>query len=117
MRVGQRPGRSIEMRARALAGLLWLLCCVVAAGPPCARAAQATPAGSARVGSKNFTESLVLADILQLLAQRRGLRLVQQRAMGGTAILWQALLRDAIDVYPEYTGTLTQELLHAVPAL
>lgn len=108
------------MRPRAPAALpclLWLLCCVFAAGSPCARAAEPAPTGSARVGSKNFTESLILADMLQLLAQRRGLTLMQQRAMGGTAILWQALLRDAIDVYPEYTGTLTQELLHAVPAL
>lgn len=74
-------------------------------------------AGPARVGSKNFTESIILADMLQLLAQRRGLLLTQQRAMGGSAILWQALLQGAIDVYPEYTGTLTEELLQGVPAL
>lgn len=109
------------MRGRSLVALLCALCCaLVARGAQAAQAAQpAQPAapGTARVGSKNFTESLILADILQLLAQRRGLTLVQQRAMGGTAILWQALLQDAIDAYPEYTGTLTEELLQQVPAL
>lgn len=65
----------------------------------------------ARVGSKNFTESLILADLLQLEAQRRGLTLLQRRAMGGSAILWQALLSGNIDAYPEYTGTLRAQLL------
>lgn len=67
------------------------------------------------VGSKNFTESLILAEILRLEAQRHGLTLVHQRALGGTAILWQALIEGSIDVYPEYVGTLTQELLQGLP--
>jgi osmoprotectant transport system substrate-binding protein/osmoprotectant transport system permease protein len=115
------------MRAhtRIFAAPLCALCALSAVPGPSVRAAataaapQAAQSGSApaRVGSKNFTESLILADILQLVAQRHGLTLVQRRAMGGSAILWQALLRGAIDVYPEYSGTLTEELLHGVPAL
>lgn len=70
---------------------------------------------TASVGSKNFTESVILAEILRLEAQRHGLTLVHQRALGGTAILWQALLESGIDAYPEYVGTLTQELLQGLP--
>ena len=38
-----------------------------------------------------------------------------RRALGGALILWQALLNGRIDAYPEYTGTLTHELLHDLP--
>lgn len=69
-----------------------------------------------RIGSKNFTESIVLAEVLRLDAQRHGLQLEHKRAMGGSAILWKALLEGSIDAYPEYTGTITRELLHDVPA-
>ena len=69
-----------------------------------------------RIGSKNFTESIVLAEMLRLDAQRQGLRIEHRRAMGGSAILWKALLEGSIDAYPEYTGTITRELLHDVPA-
>ncbi len=80
----------------------------------CGRAPAAQPAHPS-VGSKYFAESVLLADLLQLQAQRQGLLLTQQRALGGSSILWQALLTGAIDVYPEYTGTLREELLHDVP--
>ncbi len=72
-------------------------------------------AATASVGSKNFTESVILAEILRLEAQRHGLTLEHQRALGGSAILWQALVEGSIDVYPEYVGTLTQELLQGLP--
>lgn len=67
------------------------------------------------VGSKDFTESIILGELLQLEASRHGLTLAHRRAMGGSAILWQALRAGSIDVYPEYTGTLTQELLADLP--
>lgn len=72
-------------------------------------------APTASVGSKNFTESVILAEILRLEAQRHGLTLQHRRALGGSAILWQALLEGSIDVYPEYVGTLTHELLQGLP--
>lgn len=67
------------------------------------------------VGSKNFTESVILGEMLRLDAQHRGLNIEHHRAMGGSAILWQALRQGSIDAYPEYTGTLTQELLRGLP--
>jgi osmoprotectant transport system permease protein len=99
------------MRRYAAAAVLWGLGWLLAA-----RAGAVAAAGApVSVGSKNFTESIILADILQLDAQRRGLTLTHHRAMGGSAILWQALLQGSIDAYPEYTGTLTEQLLRGLP--
>lgn len=86
---------------------------LVAAFALLAGAVQA--ADGVRIGSKNFTESIVLAEMLRLDAQRHGLQLEHRRAMGGSAILWKALLEGEIDAYPEYTGTLRRELLHDLP--
>lgn len=85
-------------RALALLGL-WL---VLASG---------TQAAALTVGSKNFTESLILAEILRAQALQEGLVIEHRAALGGSAILWRALHTGAIDAYPEYLGTLTQELV------
>src|SRR5579875_452228 len=67
------------------------------------------------IGSKNFTESLVLGEIARLAARERGIDVQHKRSLGGTRILWEALRHGDIDAYPEYTGTITHELLHGVP--
>ena len=58
------------------------------------------------VGSKRFTESYVLGEILAQSA--RG---THKQGLGNTAILLEALRAGAIDVYPEYTGTIAREIL------
>jgi len=63
------------------------------------------------VGSKKFTESVILGDMLSLVARDAGADVTQRRELGGTQILWKALLAGAIDVYPEYTGTIREEIL------
>jgi osmoprotectant transport system permease protein len=63
------------------------------------------------IGSKKFTESVVLGEIARHLILSEGLTVRHRRELGGTRILWEALLRGDIDVYPEYTGTITHELL------
>ncbi len=63
------------------------------------------------VGSKSFTESVILGDMLSHLAQRAGIEASHQQQLGGTRILWNALLSGEIDAYPEYTGTLMKETL------
>ncbi len=65
---------------------------------------------SVRVGSKKFTEAVILGEMATQLAQDAGARAVHQRELGGTQVLWQALLRGDIDVHAEYTGTLRQEV-------
>ena len=68
---------------------------------------------SIRVGSKAFTESVLLGEITTQLLQASGVRAVHRRELGGTRVLWNALIKGEIDVYPEYTGTIAQELLAA----
>ncbi len=63
------------------------------------------------VGSKKFTESYVLAEIAQRALRNEGLSAEHRQGMGGTIILWQALRAGQIDIYPEYTGTVADEIL------
>jgi osmoprotectant transport system permease protein len=63
------------------------------------------------VGSKAFTESVILGEILRHLARQSNAQVHHQRQLGGTQVLWNALLSGEIDAYPEYTGTLLQEIL------
>jgi osmoprotectant transport system permease protein len=71
-------------------------------------AAQAEPLV---VGSKRFTESYILGELLAQTARAAGAAVELRPGMGGTAILYEALRTGAIDLYPEYTGTLARELL------
>ncbi|HSB20636.1 MAG TPA: glycine betaine ABC transporter substrate-binding protein [Anaeromyxobacteraceae bacterium] len=64
-----------------------------------------------RVGSKKFTEGVILGEIVRQAAAAAGARAVHRRELGGTRVLWDALLAGEIDVYAEYTGTLAQEIL------
>lgn len=66
---------------------------------------------SITVGSKGFTESVILGEMLRHLARQTGAEVHHQRQLGGTRVLWNALLSGEIDAYPEYTGTLLQEIL------
>src|SRR5687767_1799720 len=68
--------------------------------------------GTLSVGSKRFTESYVLGEILTQTAARPGeAQAVHQQGLGNTGILFAALKAGAIHVYPEYTGTIAFELL------
>lgn len=66
---------------------------------------------SISIASKNFTESVILGEMLRLLAKNNGTVAEHRRQLGGTRVLWNALLDGEIDAYPEYTGTLIQEIL------
>ncbi len=62
------------------------------------------------IGSKSFTESVILGDMASQLVVETGIDAEHRREIGGTRILWQALLAGQLDIYPEYTGTLIQEI-------
>lgn len=62
------------------------------------------------VGSKSFTESVVLGEIAQLSIAEADGPAAHRRAMGGTRILYAAVRRGEVDIYPEYTGTLRFEI-------
>lgn len=71
-----------------------------------------------RVGSKNFTEGYVLAEILAQAIEKSGNANVERRfGMGGTGIVYQSLESNEIDIYPEYTGTISLAILHEPKAL
>jgi osmoprotectant transport system permease protein len=63
------------------------------------------------IGSKKFTESYVLGEIARRALNDAGVASEHRQGMGGTIILWQALRGGQIDAYPEYTGTIGQEIL------
>ena len=64
-----------------------------------------------RVGSKVFTESVILGEIAGGLIRDAGAKAVHRRELGGTQVLFHALLSDELDVYAEYTGTISGEIL------
>ncbi|MDB5386913.1 MAG: L-proline glycine betaine binding transporter protein ProX, partial [Planctomycetaceae bacterium] len=68
-----------------------------------------------RIGSKSFTESVILGEIVTQLARSGNADAEHRSELGGTQILWKALLAGDIDVYPDYTGTITQEILKGQP--
>ena len=63
------------------------------------------------IGSKKFTESYVLGEIAKRTLNDAGIASEHRQGMGGTIILWQALHGGQIDLYPEYTGTIAEEIL------
>jgi osmoprotectant transport system permease protein len=75
-------------------------------------AACASDAGEMIVlGSKKFTESFVLAEIAKRSLEEAGFRVEHRQGMGGTIILWEALRQGAIAAYPDYTGTIQEQIL------
>ena len=75
-----------------------------------ASCAAQTP--SLTVGSKRFAESRILGEVLTQTANAVGeAHATHQSGLGNTGIVFAALQSGSIDVYPEYTGTISQELL------
>ena len=70
----------------------------------------AEPNDVLRIGSKRFTESYILAQILSQTASTSTNVQVRQ-GLGNTAIVYAALLAGHIDLYPDYVGTISQEIL------
>lgn len=72
-------------------------------------AAHAAPA--LQVGSKRFTESYLIGEIVTQTLLGQGVAAEHRQGLGNTAILAAALQQGQIDLYPEYTGTIVRELL------
>jgi len=77
-----------------------------------ATAGSALADGVIRVGSKSFTESYILAEIAAKVIEQTGeARAERKLGLGGTGLAYRALASGAIDLYPEYTGTLSYIIL------
>lgn len=68
-----------------------------------------------RVGSKNFTEAIVVAEIYAQALEAAGMQVERKFNLGSTQIAMAALRRGDIDLYPEYTGTGLIDVLHKPP--
>jgi len=88
-----------------LVGLILLLLVVVPGG--------STPRGI-RVGSKQFTESVILSEMLTQIIRSAGEESTNL-SVGGTVVVYDALKRGEVDLYPEYTGTLIEEIFSSDP--
>jgi osmoprotectant transport system permease protein len=85
---------------RALFGAIAAACCALAfAAEPLV------------VGSKRFTESYILGEIVRQTLQAQGIAAEHRQGLGNTGVLEQALASGSVDLYPEYTGTIVRELL------
>lgn len=71
----------------------------------------AASAQTVRVGTKKFTESYVLGQIAKKTLEDAGIKVDLKENLGATQICWQALEGGSIDTYPEYTGTIAEEIL------
>jgi len=67
-------------------------------------------ADTLKIGSKRFTESYILGEVL-LRAVEGKAAAVHKPGLGNTGIVFSALKSGSIDVYPEYTGTIAREIL------
>src|SRR5260370_41096259 len=68
------------------------------------------------VGSKNFTEQLILGELFaQIIEARTHLPVERRFYLAGTFICHQAILAGRIDIYPEYTGTALTAVLKKQP--
>lgn len=93
------------MRRFVALGIVWAGCALLGAGS-CGRQDQ-----TLHVGSKSFTESVLLAEIAAGSLRDRGFVVEHKAELGGSPVLFAALQQGDLDLYPEYTGTLRVELL------
>jgi osmoprotectant transport system permease protein len=78
------------------------------------QAAASTNTGRVTIASKDFTESIILAEIAAQLLEARGVSVERQFELGGN-LPHEALLSGKADLYPEYTGTAYAAILHHTP--
>jgi osmoprotectant transport system substrate-binding protein len=86
------------------------------AQPAAQQAPEATQPAAAtgaaiRVGSKDFTEELLLGEMYALVLEANGIPVERRLNLAGTQVAHEALINDEIDLYPEYTGTGYQFIL------
>ncbi|MCI0516834.1 MAG: ABC transporter permease subunit [Woeseiaceae bacterium] len=74
-------------------------------------AAVAAAADPVVVGSKNFAENYILAEAAAQLLESRGYDVRRRFGLNGTKIVSEALRNGSVDLYPEYTGTVTEVIL------
>lgn len=70
-----------------------------------------------RVGSKHFNESYILGEIISQLLEAKGFKVERNFNLGGTLVCFESLTNNQIDIYPEYTGTISEAILKSTDKL
>src|SRR5260370_22650597 len=74
------------------------------------------PQSKITIGSKFFTEQVILAELLaQHIEAKTGIPVIRKTNLGGTLLVHKALLADQLDLYVEYTGTALTAVLNESP--
>ena len=113
--IGERV--NIGRRRVAIAGMAAALALVIGSSFLADRSPNVSRPEAAKkitVGSKDFTESVILAEILAQLLEKEGFEVTRQLELGGN-LAHDSLLSKQIDVYPEYTGTAYTAILKHTP--
>ncbi|MCL4561615.1 MAG: quaternary ammonium transporter [Chloroflexi bacterium] len=114
-----RQGRFLSILL--LAAMLLSACAPAASTSPTASSttASAVPVtgnkGTIIIGSKNFTEEYIVANMYAQLLQNAGFTVVTKLNLGGTPVAQAAILKGEIDLYPEYTSTALLTVLNDQP--
>ncbi len=74
-----------------------------------------TPREVVRIGAKNFSEQLLLGEMMSLLLEQEGIAVERKFGLGSTPLIHGALIHGNIDLYAEYTGTAAQAILQLDP--
>ena len=92
-------------------GLAWTALLVLSLSG-CGNVPMAAAKPVVRVGSKSFTENFLLGEMIAQIIEETGEADVERKmGLGGSAMAYRAVSGGDIDIYPEYTGTLSQALL------
>lgn len=86
---------------RRLLLLLWLAVLTMVLAIAC----NSSTSGAIKVGSKDFTEQLILGEMYALVLEDQGFKVERKLNLGGTPVAQASLQSGQIDLYPEYTGT------------
>src|SRR5690242_19340124 len=78
-------------------------------------ACQKVPQSKITIGSKFFTEQVVLAELLAQHIEATGIPVIRKTNLGGTLLVHKALQAGELDLYVEYTGTALTTVLNETP--
>jgi osmoprotectant transport system permease protein len=115
-KIGEQPSGNTKLVIAASAAVLAAIFVLSYLPGGSITAASENSAGGKKivVGSKDFTESVILAEILSQMLEKQGVEVERRFELGGN-IPHDSLLSKQIDVYPEYTGTAYTAILKHKP--
>ncbi|PTQ57490.1 MAG: L-proline glycine betaine binding ABC transporter protein ProX [Candidatus Carbobacillus altaicus] len=101
--------KHLKHKLTLLVGILFIVTVFVSA----CGSNDTTP--SVTVGSKNFTESLIVGEMYAQALENAGYKVKRKLNLGGTLVAHESLKKGEIDMYPEYTGTGLMNILDLPP--